>query len=189
VPGVHPIELGGVVAYRRPQGDAEGPAGIGIEIADVAPQLGATIDHLVSGFRGIQILLLSGDRQDRTTLARSIKSIVTTAEVVQAADSEVAKTLLAPEIDLVVIDLDFHSDGGFETLGLARAIEPRMPIVAITSNATLREQARAQGADETASNPTPFTDLQVVLVRALSKPISIKVLAARTPTPIPMSPA
>ncbi len=181
VPGVAtPIELAGIVAWRRGADSPDGPPGIGIELADVAP-LGTTIDRLVADFHGIQILLLSGDRQDRTTLARLIKSIVTTAEVAQAADAEVAKSTLAPELDLVVLDLDFETDRALDTLRAARAVEPRVPTLAITASPMLREQARAEGADETASNPPPFTELQVVLVRALSRPLATRVLVSAPP--------
>ncbi len=173
VPGAGPLDLSGVVAWRRAADSPDGPPGLGIELQDVAPALGATIDHLVSTFHGIQILLLSGNRQDRTTLARLIKSIVTTAEVVQAADAEVAKTMLAPEIDLLVVDLDFETEGAFETLRAARALVPRIPTLAITASAKLRDQARAEGADESAANPPAFSDLQLVLVRALSRPVRV----------------
>jgi uncharacterized protein (TIGR02266 family) len=181
VPGIAaPIELAGIVAWRRGADSPEGPPGIGIELADIGP-LGTTVDELVAHFHGIQILLLSGDRQDRTTLARLIKSIVTTAEVAQAADAEVAKTTLAPELDLVVLDLDYETDRALDTLRAARTIEPRVPTVAITANPLLREQARAEGADETASNPPPFTELQVVLMRALGKPLATRVLVSSPP--------
>ena len=89
VPSAGTTSLNGIVAWRRGPNEAEGgPAGLGVEFQDVAPQLGALIDQLVSGFRGVQVLLLSGDRQDRTSLARSIKSIIATAEITQAADAE-----------------------------------------------------------------------------------------------------
>ena len=176
VPGADPIDLTGVVAWRRAADSLDGPPGLGIELQDVAPALGTTIDQLVAMFHGIQILLLSGDRQDRTTLTRLIKSIVTTAEVVQAADAEVAKTMLAPEIDLLVVDLDFETEGALETLRAAHALVPPIPIVAITANPKLREQARAEGADETAANPPAFTDLQLVLVRALSRPVRVSAI-------------
>lgn len=187
VPGAdRVIELAGLVAYRRGLDSPDGPPGLGIEIADVAPQLGTTIDELVSHFRGIQILLLSGDKQDRTTMARLVKSIVTTAEVVQAADAEVAKTMLGAELDLVILDLDFETDRSLETLRVARAIEPRVPVIALSASHMLREQAKIDGADEQASNPPPFTELQVVLVRALSKPSSVRVQEAPSqPTPPP----
>src|SRR5437879_4070690 len=79
VPTAGRISLNGVIAWRRggeadgpPSGPVgiEGPPGLGIEFQDVAPQLGTVIDRLVGTFHGVQILVLSGDRQDRTTLAR-----------------------------------------------------------------------------------------------------------------------
>src|SRR3954466_3330830 len=101
IPSSGTIELDGIVAWRRvAEAGADGPPGLGIEFQDVAPQLGALIDKLVSGFRGVQILLLSGDRQDRTTLARNIKSIISTAEITQAADRNVASSVLTSEIDI-----------------------------------------------------------------------------------------
>jgi len=174
VPGVGLLHLVGLVAWRRGYESADGPPGFGIEFQDVAPQLGSAIDKLVSTFHGVQILVLSGDRQDRTTLARSIKSIISTAEILQAADAAVAATLLTSEIDLAVVDVDFDPEGALQTLRAAKLLPSKVPTVAITASAKLRELARAAGADELASNPPPFGELQVVLVRALSKPASVR---------------
>jgi uncharacterized protein (TIGR02266 family) len=174
VPGAGRLHLVGVVAWRRGFESPDGPPGIGIEFQDVAPQLGSAIDQLVSLFHGVQILVLSGDRQDRTTLARSIKSIISTADILQAADAEVAATLLTSEIDLAVVDVDFDPEGALQTLRAAKQLLPKVPTVAITANPKLRELARAAGADEIASNPPPFGELQLVLVRALSKPMSVR---------------
>ncbi len=173
VPGAGLLHLVAVVAWRRGPESPDGPPGIGIEFQDVAPQLGPTIDKLVSSFHGVQILVLCGDRQDRTTLARSIKSIISTAEILQAADPAVAATLLTSEIDLAVVDVDFDPDGALQTLRAAKLLSPPVPTVAITASTKLREHARAAGADELASNPPPFGELQLVLVRALSKPVSV----------------
>jgi uncharacterized protein (TIGR02266 family) len=174
VPGAGALNLVGIVAWRRGYDSPDGPPGIGIEFQDVAPQLGSAIDRLVSSFHGVQILLLSGDRQDRTTLARSIKSIISTAEILQAADANVAATLLTSEIDLAVVDVDFDPEGAVHTLRAAKLLSPKVPTVAIAASAKLREYARAAGADEIAANPPPFGELQVVLVRALSKPVSVR---------------
>lgn len=178
VPGAGLLHLVGIVAWRRGHESPDGPPGIGIEFQDVAPHLGSAIDKLVSGFNGVQILLLSGDRQDRTTLARSIKSIISTADILQAADAAVAATLLTSEIDLAVVDVDFDPEGALQTLRLAKLVSPKVPTVAITSNPKLREYARAAGADELASNPPPFSELQVVMVRALGKPVSVQSTAS-----------
>jgi uncharacterized protein (TIGR02266 family) len=174
VPGAGLLHLIGLVAWRRGVDSPDGPAGIGIEFQDVAPQLGSTIDKLVSLFQGVQILLLSGDRQDRTTLARSIKSIISTAEVLQAADAALAATLLTNEIDLAIVDVDFDPEGALATLRAAQLVSPRVPTIAIAASPKLREMARAAGADELAANPPPFAELQVVLVRALGKPVSVQ---------------
>ena len=175
IPNAGLVPINGVVAWRRgADAAAEGPPGIGIEFQDVAPQLGAVIDRLVSTFHGVQILVLSGDRQDRTTLARSVKSIIATAEVMQAADAKVAMELMTSEIDLAIIDIDFDVEGGLAALRAAKAQEPPVPTVALTMNNKLHEHAKAAGADEIATNPPPFAELQVVLVRALSKPTSIR---------------
>ena len=99
------------VAPRR-RLDAEGPPGLGIEFQDIGLQLGMVIDQLVGTFHGVQVLVLSGDRQDRTTLARSIKSIITTAEIMQAADASVAAALMTSEVDLAVVDIDFDQRAG-----------------------------------------------------------------------------
>jgi uncharacterized protein (TIGR02266 family) len=174
IPGAERLQLIGMVAWRRGYDSSEGPPGLGIEFQDAGPQLGSMIDQLVSGFRGVNILVLSGDRQDRTTLTRSIKSIISTAEIVQAADAPLAASLLTSEIDLAVVDLDFDAEGALQTLRAAKLLSPRVPTVALTTSTKLRELARAAGADELASNPPPFSELQVVLVRALSKPESVR---------------
>lgn len=174
VPGVGQISLNGVVAWRRSSDSPEGTSGLGIEFQDMTPQLGTTIDRLVSTFHGVQVLVLSGDRQDRTSLARSIKSIISTAEVIQAADAGVAKSLMSNEIDLAVVDIDFDVDGGLATLRAAKGVSPPVPTIALTMNQALHEHARAAGADEIGSNPPPFGELQVAIVRALSKPASVR---------------
>jgi len=173
IPKIEPIDLVGVVAWRRPPESPDGPAGLGIEFQDVAPQLGPVIDHLVTAFHGVHILVVSGNRQDRTTLSRLIKSIISTSEIVQAAEASVADSLMSAELDLAVVDVDFDGDGGLAAIRAAKAQHPPVPTVAITSSAHMRDLARAAGADEVASNPPPFAELQVMLVRALSKPVGV----------------
>jgi uncharacterized protein (TIGR02266 family) len=175
VPTAGTTSVNGVVAWRRPPGEPSvGPPGLGVEFQDIAPALGALIDRLVTGFRGVQILLLSGDRQDRTTLARNIKSIFSTAEITQAADANIAASVMTHEIDVAIVDVDFDLEGGLAIIRAAKAQQPPVPAIAITSNASYREQAVAAGTDELLANPPPFADLQVVLVRALGKPVAIR---------------
>ena len=177
VPGAGTTALSGTVMWRRGYEESSaGPPGIGVEFQDVAPQLGQVIDKLVSSFRGVHVLLLSGDRQDRTTLARNIKSIISTAEITQAADANVAKTIISGELDLAIVDVDFDVDGGIKTIQAAKQQTPPVPTIAITSNPAYRELCVSAGTDELLPNPPPFADLQLVLVRALAKPVAIRPL-------------
>jgi uncharacterized protein (TIGR02266 family) len=178
VPGGGATPVNGTVAWRRGIEEAEsGPPGLGVEFQDIGPQLGTLIDRLVTGFKGVQLLLLSGDKQDRTTLARNIKSIISTAEITQAADATIAASVIAPEIDLVIVDVDFDIEGGLSTIRAAKQQNPPVPTIALTSNSAYREQAVGAGADELLPNPPPFNELQVVLVRALGKPLAIRPMA------------
>jgi len=174
VPGAGTTSLNGVVAWRRGGDESAGPPGIGVEFQDVAPQLGSVIDRLVTGFHGVHVLLLSGDRQDRTNLARNIKSVISTAEITQVADAQVAATLLSGELDVAIVDIDFDIEGGLRAIQIAKQQQPPVPTIALTSTPSYREQAVAAGTDEVLANPPGFTDLQVVLVRALAKPVAIR---------------
>ncbi len=171
VPGMGSTEAGGHVTWRRGPGSTDGPPGIGIEFEEVPAELGETIDRLVTEFSGLSIVLVSSDRQDRSTLARSIRSIMSTAQVVQASDAHVAHNLLSDDVDLVVVDVDCDLDGGLATLRAAKSMA--VPTVALASRAH-REAAKDAGADEIVANPPPFTELQLSMVRALGKPITVR---------------
>jgi uncharacterized protein (TIGR02266 family) len=174
VPGAGSLPLAGVVAWRRDPGSLDGPPGLGVEFVDLGPDIGAIIDQLVGSYAGINVLLLAPDRQDRTSLTRVIRSILGTADVVSAGDSRVAETLLSGEIDLAVIDVDADPDGALAALRQAKTVTPPIPSIALASTKKLRERARAAGADEVASNPPAFSELQILLVRALGRPMAVR---------------
>jgi uncharacterized protein (TIGR02266 family) len=174
VPSAGPVGLTGVVAWRRGRESGDGPPGLGVEFVDLGGELGGIIDRLVGAYEGINVLLLAPDRQDRTSLTRVIRSILGTADVVSAGDSRVAETLLTGDIDVAVIDVDADPDGAISALRRAKMVSPPIPSIALASTKKLREHARAAGADEVASNPPAFSELQVLLVRALGRPISVK---------------
>jgi uncharacterized protein (TIGR02266 family) len=173
VPGAGSVELHGTVSWRRDKGDPGGPAGVGVEFRQTSSALGEVIDRLVADFEGLNVLLLCADSKDRSVLTRLIRSIVSTAEVVVAADPHVAETLLNEDIDLAVVEADSDTEAALRVLRHARSTA-RIPTVALTSNKKLRERARAAGADELASNPPPFAELQRALFRALGRPASIR---------------
>jgi uncharacterized protein (TIGR02266 family) len=174
VPGAGALALAGRVAWKRGRESPDGPPGIGIEFDDVVANLGGTIDRLVSSYQGLSILLLSADKTDRNSLTRLIRSILATADVVSASDARVAETLLTGDVDLAVIDVDAEPEGALGALRAAKLVHPPIPTLALASSKKLREHARAAGADEVASNPPPFSELQMLLVRALGRPIAVR---------------
>ncbi len=174
VPGTGAVELTGVIAWRRGRESGDGPPGIGLEFVELAPDLGSVIDRLIAGYEGISVLLLSPDRVDRTSLTRVIRSILGTADVVSAGDARVAETLLTGDIDLAVIDVDADPEGALGALRQAKSVSPPIPTIALASTKKLREHARAAGADEVAANPPSFGEMQVLLVRALGRPLSVR---------------
>jgi type IV pilus assembly protein PilZ len=163
VPGMGGTEVRGHITWRRGRGSLDGPPGIGIE----------TIDRLVTSFAGLVIVLVTSDRQDRATLTRSIKSIMSTAAVKHAADYHSASELLTSHVDLLVVDVDCDVDDALATLRTAKAMHPPVPTVALASKA-LRDAAKEAGADEVVANPPPFTELQLSMVRALGKPLTVR---------------
>jgi len=174
VPGAGALQLHGRIAWRRGHESPDGPPGLGIEFDDLVGQLGGTIDRLVGGYEGVSVLLLSADRTDRSSLTRLVKSIINTAEVISAGDARVAETLLTGDVDLAVIDVDADPEGALAALRTAKQVQPPIPTLALASSKKLREHARAAGADEVAANPPPFAELQMLLVRALGRPIAVR---------------
>ena len=174
VPGLGTVQLTGAVAWRRGRESADGPPGIGVEFVELTPDLGGLIDRLVSNYEGITVLLYASDRIDRTSLTRVIRSILGTAEVVSAEDAAVAGTMMTSEVDVSVIDVDSDPEGAFAALRKAKYTDPPIPTIALASSKKLREHAKAAGADEVASNPPAFQELQILLVRALGRPISVR---------------
>src|SRR3569832_1043535 len=84
-----------------------------------------------------------------------------------------AGSVLTSELDIVIVDVDFDLEGGLEIIRQAKRLHPPVPAIAITSNASYREKAVEAGTDELLQNPPAFADLQIVLVRALGKPVAI----------------
>ena len=164
----------GVVAWRREAGSPDGPPGLGVEFTDISAQLGQVIDQLVAQFHGISILVLATDSKDRASLTRLVKSIAASAATLQASDAAVAETLVTEDLDLMVIDVDGDPEGAIATLRLAKALSSPVPAIALASTKRLRDHARAAGADEMVGNPPAFEELQLAVMRALTKPAAVR---------------
>lgn len=168
------FDLTGVCRFRRPADDEDGPPGVGIELSAAYDELGEVVDRLSLEYDGVSVLLLAGDNQERTSLTRLLKSIVTTAEVVSATDAHLAEAVLDDDIDLAILDGDFDAEAALQTISAARDMPIPVPTIALVSASRIRDRLRAAGADEVATNPPPLAELQQVLVRALARPKRVR---------------
>ncbi len=174
VPGTGPISLVGEVVWRREPGSEDGPPGVGIEFDELDEDLGEVIDRLVARFEGLQVLVLAPRQPDRASLARLVRSIVSTTEVDVAADAHEAETKLTTDLDMVIVDTDEHTEEALRVVRKAKSNIPPIPVIALASNPKGRARAHAAGADEITPNPPSFAEFQTQLVRALSRPINVR---------------
>lgn len=174
IPGAGEVALSGVVAWRREAGSPEGPPGLGVEFTDISAQLGEVIDTLVAQFSGISVLILAHDGKDRTSLTRLVKSIAASASTLVAHDAGMAETLITDDLDLAVVDVDGDPEGAIATLRRTKAMPSPVPAIALASTKRLRDHARAAGADELVGNPPAFEELQLAVMRALTRPAAVR---------------
>jgi uncharacterized protein (TIGR02266 family) len=165
------VPLRGRVAWVRPTPDEQGPRGVGVQFDD-SETLGAIIDELVARFEGINTLALCREPRDRRALLRAIRSTVRNAEVAFAESGSVAQSMLANELDLLIVDMDDDPDGGAETLREARNYD--VPTIALAGDEALYARARDAGAEELLGNPPTPSALRDAIVRRLSAPRSTR---------------
>jgi type IV pilus assembly protein PilZ len=174
IPDHGPIEVRGLVAWIRPAAVDGKPAGMGVEFEHLDARHGEIIDGIVGGFRGLRILLVSSTVQARTQLARFVRSILSTAEVLEAASADAAEAQLAQEPDLMILDLDENVKGeGLYALRLAKTGAQNVPVIATSRDETARHRALELGADDVLATPFLMPDLQASILRALGRPLRV----------------
>jgi uncharacterized protein (TIGR02266 family) len=169
IPSGGVVELAGKVTYARTTGE-EGPPGLGVETPDAAEILADLVDRLSLEYGGVSVLLLAGDSQDRTSLTRQIRAIVSTADVVSASDSKLAQAVLDDDIDLAILDADFDLEASLETARAAAEMPVPVPLVALSASERARERLASAGIRELTANPPAFSELQHAIVSALVRP-------------------
>ena len=187
VPGEPAIDVIGVVAWVQMWKTEQQPRGMGVRFDHLEARHGEAIDRIVSGFRGIRVLVLSIDGASRTQLGRAVRTIVGTADVLEVADGDAAERELKKDCDRVIVDLAaadaaLTESGGISQPGgpadallamrLAKAHQPPVPVLAIAAEEEKRSLARELGADATIGHPPPFPELQATIVRLLGRPKS-----------------
>jgi uncharacterized protein (TIGR02266 family) len=175
VPDAGPMRLVGRVSWRRTGKEHEGPPGLGVEFVDMGDEIGEVIDGLVTGYKGLTILLLVNRKQDRDALARFIRAVMTTAEIAAAATLQQAEELLARAVDIAVVDIDSNSNEALYFIRRAKVSAPPVPVLAITGTPKGHAQAISAGADEIiATNPPSFDELRMRLVQTLGRPSTVR---------------
>lgn len=163
------VDVAARVESRRAEPDDHGPAGLGLEMPDAAHALADIVDRLAMTYSGVSVLILAGSH-DRSSLTRQIKSILSTAEVVNATDARLAEAVLDDDIDLAILDADYDLTAAVETCRMAAEMPVPVPIVALASDPKAHERLYHAGAADLASNPPAFAELKQAVVRALMRP-------------------
>jgi uncharacterized protein (TIGR02266 family) len=179
------IDVIGVVTWVQAWRTELQPRGMGVRFDHLEARHGEAIDRIVSGFRGLRVLVLSIDASSRAQITRSLRTIVGTAEVIEVSDGEHADEALARDCDLVIVELPGlpagaapgTSDPGgagdaLLCMRLAKAHQPPVPVLAVSSAEDRRALARELGADLTLPSPPPFPELQTAVIRLLGRPHS-----------------
>jgi CheY-like chemotaxis protein len=170
------INMAGVVAWSREEAQGPGqPAGMGITLAASAERIGAAIDKLAYEFRGIKALVAASQAAPRALLIRYLTSIIT-CSVIEIDKGKLTEPGALPNIDMTVIDLDSAGPAGYELYAHLRQ-HPEAgsaPVLAVAQLERDRARAASLGFDEALSNPPAFADLEAAALRALAKPIAVK---------------
>jgi uncharacterized protein (TIGR02266 family) len=175
IPDVGPIEVRGSVAWVRPETMEGKSPGMGVEFEHLDARHGQVIDEIVGGFIGLEILVFAGGFQARAQLARSVRSVLSSAEVVEASTSDGADSALRGNPDLVIIDLDVadSSEGLYLLRRCKIGTQRQIPAIVIAREEAIRERAKDLGADEILPAPLAMADLQTSILRALGRPLRV----------------
>jgi CheY-like chemotaxis protein len=172
------LALTGVVA--RAAGDANGsghPPETALTITSHPETFGDGVDKLAFGFKGLKALVAASQAAPRALLIRYLRSIVT-CEVIEIDQRRLAEPGAICNVDLGVVDLDSTGAAGYELY--ARLREHReagsAPVLAVAQLERDRVRAASLGFDEALTNPPAFVELQTSVLRALAKPLSVRVV-------------
>ena len=170
------LALAGVVA--RPRSNTNGSGGNGetaLTLTSRPEALGEAIDKLAFGFKGLKALVAASQAAPRALLIRYLRSIVT-CEVIEIDQRRLDEPGAICSVDLGVIDLDSTGAAGYELYARLREDKETAstPVLAVAQMERDRARAASLGFDEALANPPAFADLQTSALRALSRPVTVK---------------
>jgi len=118
------------------------------------------------------ILLIDDDLMVRQALGHALTA--ENYQVVPAANRHEALHEIGQQrIDILLLDLNPRTENGWETLQRLTALQPHLPVVAMTARPEHEPNSRAQAVDALLEKPLSLS----VLLQVLNQ------LASQTPTP------
>lgn len=190
VPGEPPIDVRGIVAWVQAWSTTEHRKGMGIRFEQLEARHGDAIDRIVAGFRGLRLVVMAHDPAARANLARAVRTVLGSAEIIEAATGDAAEAALARDPDLVLVALDVDLDDdvagdpstshpgaasdGLLLLRLCHARARPTPVVALAGTDERRALAAELGADAVLASLAPVAEIQATIVRLLARPAAIK---------------
>ncbi len=174
IPAAGPIEVRGAVAWVRPVAAEGKPAGMGVEFEQLDVRHGEIIDGIAASFHGLSIVVVAVNPQARTLLARAVRSILASAEVIAAENADAAEAAIVDGPDLVIVDLDVGERAdALYALRLAKVAPRQLPVIVAGHDLESRDRALELGADEVLPAPVVVPDLQASILRALGRPMRV----------------
>ncbi len=177
VPTVGLLTVVGKVAWLREK-NADGlPQGMGVQFNSLDDNYGHAIDELVKNFVGLTVLVFASSPDRLQLIGRYVRSIVA-CEIVEATSVDLAEVALDEQPDLLVVDLDQHTEAGLQTIRAAKQRQARdqhpLPVILMAQHQRVRTQGKEAGADEALQTPPSYADLQGAIIRALVRPASVQ---------------
>jgi CheY-like chemotaxis protein len=174
VPDIGTIEVQGVVAWVRHASSGGKPQGMGVQFENLDAHHGAVIDRIVGNFRGLRVVVLSASIVTRSLIGRTVRSLMSNADIREAQSHEEIEVLLKAEPDVLVIDLDDGEADGLLALRLAKSTVSRpLPVIVAARDGEVRVRARSLGADEILPTPVVMSELQAAVLRAVGRPLRV----------------
>jgi uncharacterized protein (TIGR02266 family) len=191
VPPATTVVLTAQVTWVRATATPGQPPGMAVALTSPQDALAAAVDSMALAFRGVCVLLRTGEAAPRAILSRYLRSILASCEIVDGdADHEAPAGGKAngangthgtngaagalDRLDLAIIDLDSSGPAGLELGARLRAPERGAPVPVLALAGLERDRARAvrSGFDQAVANPPPFADLEAAVLRSLARPVT-----------------
>ncbi|MBN8525099.1 MAG: response regulator [Planctomycetes bacterium] len=127
----------------------------------------APMSTVAAPFQGLRVLLAEDNAVNQRVARIMLEKLGCVVSL--AADGGAAVAAAATGIDIVLMDCQMPVMDGFEATAAIRASGGRLPIIALTANASEedRERCLAAGMDDHLGKPVHLADLQAAIARHL----------------------